>query len=95
MAYTTTNSIQTLAYYRVATQESENLPVLREEVLHSLQAGKSPGVENIPSELLRRRGNTKCPDSDMPDNLGDEGMAEEMDTITRNTFTKQLGCSAK
>ena len=38
------------------TQEAESLPVLREEVeeaVHSLKAGKSPGVDNIPSELLK------------------------------------------
>ena len=36
------------------TQESEGLPVLREEVeeaVQSLKAGKFPGVDNIPSEL--------------------------------------------
>ena len=34
------------------TQEAESLPMLREEVekaVHSLKAGKSPGVTNIPS----------------------------------------------
>ena len=33
------------------TQEAKSLPVLREEVeeiVHSLKAGKSPGVDNIP-----------------------------------------------
>ena len=38
------------------TQELESLPVLREEVeeaVRSLKAGKSPGVHNIPSELLK------------------------------------------
>ena len=55
MAYTITNSIQTLTYSRVTrprTQEAESLPVLREEVeeaVHSLKAGKSPLVDNIPS----------------------------------------------
>ena len=37
------------------TQETESLPVLREETeeaMHSLKEGKSPGVDNIPSELL-------------------------------------------
>ena len=38
------------------TQEGESLPVLREEVdevVRSLKAGQSPGVDNIPSELLK------------------------------------------
>ena len=38
------------------TQEAESLPVLREEIegaVHSLKAGMSPGVDNIPSELLK------------------------------------------
>ena len=38
------------------TQEAESLLLLREEVkeaVHSLKAGKSPGVDNISSELLK------------------------------------------
>ena len=41
---------------QIPTQEAESLPVLREEVeeaVHSLKAGKSPGMDNIPSELLK------------------------------------------
>ena len=41
------------------TQEAESLPVLREEVeeaVCSLKAGKSSGVDNIPSELLKNGG---------------------------------------
>ena len=41
------------------TQKGKNLPVLREEVeeaVHSLKAGKSPGVDNVPSELLKNGG---------------------------------------
>ena len=40
-------------------QEAESLPVLREEVEEAvprLKAGKSPGVDNIPSELLKNGG---------------------------------------
>ena len=36
--------------------------MLREEVegaLHSLKAGKSPGVDNIPSEMLKNEGEAK------------------------------------
>ena len=29
------------------------------------------------------------PDSDMPEDLGDEGMAEGVDTIARHTFNKE------
>ena len=42
-------------------QEAESLPVNREEAeetVHSLKAGKSPGVDNIPSELLKNVGET-------------------------------------
>ena len=65
MAYTTTNSIQAGAYSRVTklpTQEAESLPVLRAEVkeaVRSLKAGKSPGVDNIPSELLKNGGEAR------------------------------------
>ena len=41
------------------TQEAESLPLLREEVeeaVRSLKAGKSPGVDNIPSEWLKNGG---------------------------------------
>ena len=40
---------------QIPTQEAESLPVLRdeaEEAVRSLKAGMSPGVDNIPSELL-------------------------------------------
>ena len=39
------------------TQEAESLAMLREEVkkaVHSLKAGKSPGVDNMLSELLKK-----------------------------------------
>ena len=55
---TTTNFIQTLAYPRVTRlshKQAESLPVLRKEVeeaVRSLKAEKSPGVNNISSELL-------------------------------------------
>ena len=41
------------------TQEAESLSVLREEVeeaVRSVKAGKSPGVDNIPSELPKNGG---------------------------------------
>ena len=59
MAYTITNSTQEIAYSRATRHQAENLPVLREEVeeaVRSLKAGKSPGVDNIPSELLNNGG---------------------------------------
>ena len=48
-------------------------------------------MDNIPSELLKkgRRGNNNSPDSDMQEDLGDEGMAEGVDTIACHTFTKE------
>ena len=67
MVCTTTNSIQiqTLAYSTVTKppqQEAEGLPVLREEAeeaLRYLKEGKSPGVDNIPSKLLKNRGEAR------------------------------------
>lgn len=41
------------------TREIHDLPVLQEEVeaaVHSLKTGKSPGVDNIPAELLKHGG---------------------------------------
>ena len=41
------------------TQEAESLPVLKEgveEAVLSLKAGKSPGVDNDPSQLLKNEG---------------------------------------
>ena len=43
------------------TQEAESLPVLREEAEEAVRdpkAGKSTGVDNIPSELLQNGGDT-------------------------------------
>ena len=44
---------------QIPTQEAESLSVLREEVeeaVRSVKAGKSPGVDNIPSELPKNGG---------------------------------------
>ena len=44
---------------QIPTQEAESLPVLWEEIeeaVPSLKAGKSPVVNNIPSELLKNGG---------------------------------------
>ena len=41
---------------QTSTREAESLPVLREEVeeaVRSLKAGKSPGVDTVPFELLK------------------------------------------
>ena len=74
------------------TQEAESLPVPGEEVeeaMHDPRAEKSPGVDNIPSELLKNGGETNhnSPDSDMPEDIGNKGMAEGVGTIARHTFT--------
>ena len=66
-------------------ERPEILPVLREEVeeaVCSMKAGKSPGVDNIPSELLKNGGEATTTEA-----LGNEGMAERVDT--RHTFTKE------
>ena len=39
-------------------------------------------MDNIPSELFRNG-------DDMPEDLGDEGTAEGVDTIAHHTFTKE------
>ena len=47
---------------QTTTQETESLSVLREEVevaVGSLKAGKSPGVDNIPSEMLKNGDEAK------------------------------------
>ena len=53
--------ISLLRSNQTTTQEAESLPVLREEVEEAVRnprAGKSPGVDNIPSEILKNGGVT-------------------------------------
>ena len=83
-------TLSTLKSKQTPTQQPESLPLLREEAedaVHSLKAGKSPGMDNIPSELLKN-GSKKItsPDSNMED-LRDKGMVEGVDTIANHTFT--------
>ena len=50
----TLRPVQTTSY-----THTESLPELREKLkgaVHSLKAGKSPGVDNIPAELLMNGG---------------------------------------
>ena len=48
-----------------------------EEAVRSLKAGKYPGADNLPSELLKNRAEaTTIHVSDTPENVGDGGMAE-------------------
>ena len=52
-------TLSTLKSKQTPTQQPESLPLLREEAedaVHSLKAGKSPGMDNIPSELLKNGG---------------------------------------
>ena len=74
-------------------QEAESLTVQREEVeeaVRNLKAGKSPALDSSPSELLKNRGKatttvlTAC----MPEDLGDEGMANGVGTIAHCTLPK-------
>ena len=46
-------------------------------------------MDNIPSEQLKNSGEATTTDSDMPEDLGDEGMADRVDTIARHTFTEE------
>ena len=75
------------------TQAVESLPVLREEVeeaVRNLRAGRSPGVDNIPSDLLKNRGGATttiltviCQKTwEMKEWPG-------VDTITHHTITKE------
>ena len=53
------------------SQEAESLPVLKEEVEEAVRnpkAGKSPGVDNIPSELLKNNNNKKNDNNDNNNN---------------------------
>ena len=61
-----------------------------EQAVYSLKTGKSPGVDSIAPELLKNGGNSNIPNSDMPEDLRDEEMAEEVDTITHHTFTEEM-----
>lgn len=48
-----------LQHHQTGTREAEDLPVLTDEVreaMHSLKGGKSPGVDNVPAELLKHGG---------------------------------------
>ena len=62
MAYATTKlhpDTNLLQSNQTPIQEAESLSVRREEVeeaAHSLKAGKSPGMDNTPSELLMNGG---------------------------------------
>ena len=53
------NAYKLFCAYGASTRESEDLPVLQEEVeaaVRCLKTGKSPGVDNVPSELLKHGG---------------------------------------
>ena len=54
-----------------------------------MKAGEPPGVDSISSELLKYGVNSNSPDSAMYEYLGDEGMAEGVDTIGDHIFTKE------
>ena len=62
-----------------------------EEGVRSLKAGKSPGVDNVPFNLLKigDEARTTVMTADMPENLGDEGISEGVDIIACHTFTKE------
>ena len=84
------NYIQTPAFSRVARSPYKRLREEVEKAVPSLKAGKSPGVNNIPSELLKNgSGARTSPDSNMPEDLGDKEVAEGVDTIARHPFTKE------
>ena len=60
-------------------------------MLKRLTAGKSPRVDNIPSELLKNGGEatTTVLTAIMPEDLGGEGVAGEMNRIACHAFTKE------
>ena len=61
------------------------------EAVCSLKAVKSPGVDNISSELLKNGGEATAMvlTAVCQKDLGDEGMAKCVDTIACRTFTKE------
>ena len=68
--------------------------MLKEEVeasVKSLKIGKSPGVDNVPSELLKCGGeaSNKGPDSSLPEGLKGEEMAKGMYTVIGDTNTQE------
>ena len=47
----------------VENRETEESPILKEEVgkaVRMLKYGKSPGVDNIPAEILKHAGHHRC-----------------------------------
>ena len=76
------------------TQEAESLPVLRkvvEEAMRNPRAGKSPGVDNIPSELLKNGDKKTTILTVICQKIWEtKEMAEGVDTIARHTFTTEM-----
>ena len=62
-----------------------------EEAVHSLKEKKVSrgGQHSLWAALVWRRGNNTGPDSDMPEDLGDTGMAKGEGTIACHTVTKE------
>ena len=68
--------------------------MLREEVeksLHSLKAGKSQGVDNIPSELLKNGGEATTVLTAIFQKIRDERMDEGVDTQSLVIFFPKKG----
>ena len=82
-----------LPVIREEVEEAESLPVIREEVeeaVRSTKAGKSPGVDNFPSESIKNGGEaTRTVLTAMPEDPGDEGMVKRVETIVYHAFTKE------
>ena len=76
-----------------STDGEDSLPIMKEEVeaaVWSLKCGKSPGVDNIPSELIKlRQRSCQGPNSSMSADLGTEKVAKGVDTIIDDTTTKE------
>ena len=60
--------------------------------MKSLKAGKTPGVDNVPAQLLKSGGKAKYSKYSQNTLLEDRGrneMAKVMDAVTGNTTTKE------
>ena len=74
-------------------KKNADAPILRaevEEAIRMLKTQKSPGVDNIPAELIKHGGEAMI-DAFMiiPKDLGNQNLARRMDKIAHKNDTKE------
>ena len=102
-ACTTTKSIERLRFCTAdlyPTDGEDSPPILKEEVeaaVRSLKLRESPGVDDVPSELVKkwRRSSCQGPISSVPADLGTEKVAQGVDTIIGDATTKERKSQAR